>query len=85
MTTNHIFMTTIPFCSHLLETNKQISENIKYNIQDSTKIFLNDTPNGGEYSPQRIPQSNNISAVRLDDTGLQRFLIIPPRLGQFFS
>lgn len=45
----------------------------RYTINDSTKVFINSTPKGGEYSPQRIPKSDNISAVRLDDSGLQRF------------
>jgi hypothetical protein len=45
----------------------------RFNIQDSSKVFLNSTPNGGEYSPQRIPGSDNVSAVRLDNSGLQRF------------
>jgi hypothetical protein len=35
--------------------------------------FISETKNGGEYSPQRIPNSKNISAVRLDEDGLQRF------------
>lgn len=45
----------------------------RYTINDSTKVFLNYTPKGGEYSPQRIPGTENVSAVRLDDSGLQRF------------
>ena len=45
----------------------------KYTINDSLKVFLNSTPKGGEYSPQRIPGSDNFSAVRLDNSGLQRF------------
>lgn len=35
--------------------------------------FISATKTGGEYSPQRIPNSKNISAVRLDNDGLQRF------------
>ncbi|MFT7900399.1 nuclear transport factor 2 family protein [Tenacibaculum ascidiaceicola] len=46
---------------------------VKYSIDNRTKSFINYTPNGGEYSPQRIPNSKDVSAVRLDDTGLQRF------------
>jgi Tol biopolymer transport system component len=42
--------------------------------QENPKInFISNTENGGEYSPQRIPNSNHISAVRLDNNGLQRF------------
>lgn len=46
---------------------------VKYSIDNRTKSFINYTPNGGEYSPQRIPNSKDVSAVRLDDNGLQRF------------
>lgn len=46
---------------------------IKYTLNNGEKSFINNTPNGGEYSPQRIPNSNNVSAVRLDKNGLQRF------------
>ncbi|UAM98605.1 nuclear transport factor 2 family protein [Polaribacter litorisediminis] len=45
----------------------------KYNIRDHQLIYINNTKNGGEYSPQKIPNSKNVSAVRLDDDGLQRF------------
>jgi hypothetical protein len=44
-----------------------------YNIRDHQFSYINNTKNGGEYSPQKIPNSKNISAVRLDDDGLQRF------------
>ncbi len=52
--------------------NKQ-TDIAEYNIKSGKIKFINSTPNGGEYSPQRIPKSNDISAVRLDDDGLQRF------------
>ena len=52
--------------------NKQ-TDIAKYNIETGKVRFLNNTPNGGEYSPQRIPKSKNVSAVRLDTDGLQRF------------
>ena len=45
----------------------------KYNIKKQQISFINDTKNGGEYSPQKIPNSKNVSAVRLDNDGLQRF------------
>ena len=51
--------------------NKQ-TDIAKYNIEKGTIKFLSNTPNGGEYSPQRIPKSKNVSAVRLDTDGLQR-------------
>lgn len=44
-----------------------------YHLKTGKVTFLNNTPNGGEYSPQRIPKSKNISAVRLDTDRLQRF------------
>lgn len=34
--------------------------------------YISETKNGGEYSPQRIPYSSDVSAVRLDADGLQR-------------
>lgn len=43
----------------------------KYNIETGKVKFLNSTK-GGEYSPQRIPKSKDITAVRLDPDGLQR-------------
>lgn len=43
-----------------------------YNIRDKTVSFLNNSPNGGEYSPLKIPNSKAISAVRLDNDGKQR-------------
>lgn len=45
----------------------------KYNLKDGKLSFINNTENGGEYSPQKIPNSKHISAVRLDNSGLQRF------------
>jgi Tol biopolymer transport system component len=45
----------------------------KYNLESGKIKYLSDTPKGGEYSPQRIPKSKDVSAVRLDDDGLQRF------------
>ncbi|MCH3885717.1 nuclear transport factor 2 family protein [Tenacibaculum aquimarinum] len=54
-------------------TRNNQTDILKYNISTSEKTFINSTPNGGEYSPQRIPNSSNISAVRLDKDGLQRF------------
>lgn len=51
--------------------NKQ-TDIAKYNIEKGTIKFLSNTPNGGEYSPQRIPKSKHVSAVRLDSDGLQR-------------
>ena len=43
-----------------------------YNIRDKVSNFINNTPNGGEYSPLKIPNSQDVSAVRLDKDGKQR-------------
>jgi len=51
--------------------NKQ-TDIAKYNIENGSITFLNNTPKGSEYSPQRISKSKNVSAVRLDTDGLQR-------------
>ncbi len=53
-------------------TRNKLTDIAKYNIETGQIKFLNDTPNGGEYSPQRIPNSKDVSAVRLDTDGLQR-------------
>lgn len=46
---------------------------LKFNVlEGSTSTWLTDTPTGSEYSPLRIPESNAISAIRLDMDGLQR-------------
>ena len=44
-----------------------------YDLKTDKKQFISNTKNGGEYSPQRIPNSKDISAVRLDNDGFQRF------------
>ena len=61
--------------------NKQ-TDIAKYNIKTGEIKFLNNTPNGGEYSPQRIPKSKDISAVRLDKDGLQRFYKYDNKTGE---
>jgi hypothetical protein len=61
--------------------NKQ-TDIAKYNIETGKVKFLNDTPNGGEYSPQRIPKSKDVSAVRLDTDGLQRFYRYDSKTGK---
>ena len=43
-----------------------------YNIASGESSWLTDTPAGSEYSPLRIPKSDQISAIRLADTGYQR-------------
>lgn len=51
-------------------TRNNQTDIIKYNTNTAEKSFINNTLNGSEYSPQRIPNSKNISAVRLDKDGL---------------
>ncbi len=43
----------------------------KYHLNSQKTSFINSTKLGGEYSPQRIPHSNDVSAVRLDNDGKQ--------------
>ncbi|GAA4272161.1 hypothetical protein U6A24_11695 [Aquimarina gracilis] len=42
-----------------------------YNIRDAKVNWISDTPNGGEYSPTKIPNQKNVSAIRLDNDGKQ--------------
>ena len=44
----------------------------EYKIAGDKFTWLTETDFGSEYSPQRMPDSKNISAVRLDTSGLQR-------------
>ena len=61
--------TSILFAS----TRNNQTDILKYHIDTKESTFISNTPKGGEYSPQKISKSKNISAVRLDDDGLQRF------------
>ena len=44
---------------------------VQYNINYDSKIFINHT-DGGEYSPLKVPNKNEVTAVRLDKDGKQR-------------
>nr|WP_298999231.1 nuclear transport factor 2 family protein [uncultured Allomuricauda sp.] len=45
----------------------------QFNItKGSTSRWISNTPTGSEYSPLRIPGSDNVSSIRLDLDGLQR-------------
>lgn len=44
----------------------------KYHLEEKSLEYICKTAIGGEYSPQKIPNTNYYSAVRLDSTGLQR-------------
>ena len=43
----------------------------KYNIRDGKTSWLNNTPNGSEYSPIKIPGKKDVSAIKLDKDGTQ--------------
>lgn len=43
----------------------------KYDTRDNSKVWINSTE-GGEYSPLKIPNKQEVSAVRLDKDGKQR-------------
>lgn len=45
----------------------------EYNLSSKLQKWINSETEGGEYSPQKFPSSNDIAAVRLDKDGLQRF------------
>ncbi|MEH6771514.1 nuclear transport factor 2 family protein [Maribacter arcticus] len=51
--------------------NKQ-TDIVLYTIKDGTSKWITNTPKGSEYSPLKIPEKDAISAIRLDDDGLQR-------------
>ena len=44
----------------------------EYNLNSKIKTWVNQETEGGEYSPQKFPSSNDIAAVRLDKNGKQR-------------
>lgn len=52
--------------------NNGQSDIAHYSIIEELNSWANKPTSGGEYSPQVIPNSYNIAAVRLDTTGLQR-------------
>lgn len=42
-----------------------------FDLKDSKHFWVNSSAVGSEYSPQRIPGTKDVAAVRLDTTGLQ--------------
>lgn len=44
----------------------------RYDINEKETSWVSNTAEGGEYSPQPVPGSKDVAAVRLDTTGLQR-------------
>lgn len=59
---------------HLLYTRTRTGQTdiVRYNLNSKKTEWLCDTPQGSEYSPLRIPDSEAFSAIRLDTTGFQR-------------
>jgi len=43
-----------------------------FSIAENSEVFFNSKTEGGEYSPQVLPNSNDLAAVRLDPDGKQR-------------
>ncbi|TJY36169.1 nuclear transport factor 2 family protein [Pontimicrobium aquaticum] len=62
-------------------TRNDQTDIVKYTINYDSKIFINHTE-GGEYSPLKIPNKNEVSAVRLDPDGLQRLYTYNLRNGE---
>ncbi|MEM0518704.1 hypothetical protein [Aequorivita flava] len=44
----------------------------EYNLTSKLQKWVNNKTEGGEYSPQKFPTSEDFAAVRLDEDGLQR-------------
>lgn len=44
----------------------------EYDFNTKLKRWVNEETEGGEYSPQKFPSSNDLAAVRLDKNGKQR-------------
>ncbi len=43
-----------------------------YHIKTDSIVWISNTPGGGEYSPTKIPNKEEVSSIRLDTNGLQR-------------
>jgi len=55
-----------------VSTRNEQTDIAKYDISSKTASWLTNTPFGSEYSPLRAPNSEDVSAIRLDKNGLQR-------------
>lgn len=53
-------------------TRNQQTDIALYDIKTNTTVWLSNTPKGSEYSPLKIPEKDAVSAIRLDESGLQR-------------
>jgi hypothetical protein len=49
-----------------------------YDIETGKRTWFNTKTSGGEYSPQKLPISDEVTAVRLDTNGLQRLYYYHP-------
>ena len=58
---------------HLLYNRTRAGQTdiVRYKLKNKKIQWLCNTPQGSEYSPLRIPESEAFSAIRLDTTGLQ--------------
>ncbi|TCK68897.1 hypothetical protein DFQ05_0407 [Winogradskyella wandonensis] len=65
-----------------VSTKKGQTDIAFYHLNKQIVSFANSTPNGGEYSPLKIPNSKDISAVRLDNDGKQRLYRYDFRTGE---
>ncbi len=54
------------------KTRKGQTDIYSYDPESGHGGWLTNTPGGSEYSPMEIPDTNSVSAIRLDTTGLQR-------------
>lgn len=55
-----------------VSTRNNQTDIVQYKIAERDYSWLTNTPNGSEYSPLKVPNSQDISAIRLDTSGLQR-------------
>lgn len=65
-----------------VSTIKNQTDIATFHIKENRVSFMNSTPNGGEYSPLKIPNSIDFSAVRLDNDGKQRLYRYDFRTGK---
>jgi len=57
---------------------------LKYDLLNDVKQFINSS-DGSEYSPQKIPNSNKLSAIRLDKDGAQNFYMFDLNNGHSYQ
>ena len=69
MTIDLFSMIRKTYYSHLRNGQTDIA---LYNFKNRATSWLSNTPKGSEYSPLKIPGKEAVSAIRLDEDGLQR-------------